>query len=250
MILEDLLRRVRDGGASADEVVACRALVATDPRVPDELREGLLEDDPAGDAAGLLAILGADDLDLSAAVLAESGGVELALELAALERVRIPIAEAIAAEAGDIEIAAQFGSPAVPLGVAIAAEAGGVDLWPAVSAAIGAAALPVADAIRTAAGPVDLWADVEAVIRPKPIAANNNRWWLSGLVAAAAAALLFVGWPAGNPIGDDTPLVLAGSAETRIESVVASDKVTVMQLEGDEGAVILWIEDNEPGEVL
>ncbi|MBA2322440.1 MAG: hypothetical protein H0V89_14945, partial [Deltaproteobacteria bacterium] len=57
MTLEILLRRIRDGHASEDEVAACRALVATDPRVPDEIRDDLLGEDLAGDAAGLLAIL-------------------------------------------------------------------------------------------------------------------------------------------------------------------------------------------------
>ncbi len=247
MNLENLLRCVRDGVASADELAACRSLVATDPRIPDELRVALFDDDTAGDAAGLLAILGADDLGLAAALQTELDGTERGLELAELELDGIPVAEAVRALGGEIDLAAALELPVVPLGAALAAEAGIVELWAGVAGQIGIGVVPVADAIRAHAGAVDLWPAVARAVAPRPVAANNNRWWLSGLVAAAAAALLVVGWPGDAP---EAPLVFAGAGETRIEELVVSDKVTVMQLEGDEGALILWIEDNAPTEVL
>ena len=74
--LETLLRRIRDGQSSADEVAAARSLVRSDDRIPQDLRGLVLleEAELASDAAGLLSVLGSDDLGelLAEAILAES----------------------------------------------------------------------------------------------------------------------------------------------------------------------------------
>lgn len=74
--LEHLLRRIRDRVASDDEIEVARTLVADDDRLPDELRDIVLVDESemSSDAAGLLSVLGHDDLGelLAEAVLAEA----------------------------------------------------------------------------------------------------------------------------------------------------------------------------------
>ena len=66
----------RDGLADTDEVSRARSLVEQDARLPEELRSVALTDDEdlAADAAGLLSVLGSDDLGalLAEAVRAEA----------------------------------------------------------------------------------------------------------------------------------------------------------------------------------
>lgn len=176
--LEDLLFRIRDGQASTDEVERARSLVAVEQRLPDELREVIdFRDDPAGDAAGLLAVLGADSL--FGEVLREGVEAELAPQvepetLEASNREEVvpeevwPLSEVFAAavryEAGEVELALPVVQrvglqvPQVPLVQAVRAESGRVQLAAAVLEAVGlpVETVQVAEAVREEAGEVEV----------------------------------------------------------------------------------------------
>jgi hypothetical protein len=109
--LDQLLVRIRDGEATADEVARAELLLRADERIPPDLRAVLFSDDPVGDAGALLAILGHDDgfgAALAAAIQAESAGIpELsAAEVAELEApFAIALAEAVRELAGPVDVA-------------------------------------------------------------------------------------------------------------------------------------------------
>lgn len=302
--LEQLLHRLRDGVGTPDDLERARALARSDARIPDELREIVLCDpsEAAEDAAGLLAVLGADDLGeiLVAAVLAEAGdpepiaddedewgpiglvlaeglraeadGFEIAGEvmkrIAAADFARGAIlAEAVVDEAGDADVAeavlAAVGWKSLPIAAAVAAEAGRVDLADAVLAAVGhgrvavrealvaeAGTVDVADAVMRAIAPVAaVRRELEArpVVHPVRAPANNNRGWIGAVVAMAAAALIAVGvgverlMPA-DP-GASTPLAFAHAGDVVVEDLSYAENVVVFQTEGDQGAVILWLDE-------
>ncbi len=171
--LESLLFRIRDGLATVEEVQLARDWVRTDPRLPEELRSiADFVDDPEGDAAGLLAVLGADPL--FGDVLRE--GIAAELEEASITAADVdepwswsrPLAAAIRAESGEVELAGPvleaLGSPSLPVGEAIRAESGEVELAGPVLEALGSPSLPVGEAIRAESGEVALWDALEPML--------------------------------------------------------------------------------------
>lgn len=208
--LENLLRRVRDGSASPAEVEQARALVAHDARLPEELRVDMLVDDPEGDAAGLLAVLGADDLfaDALRDAIAHEISAEPQVALAELEEpdagwdaVAVALREGLALEAVGVEVADRvmrrlpgqdfvYGSVTAE---AVAREAGAVEVSQDVVARMSATvALDVAEAVRVEAGSTDV---VEAVcaelqIAVEPLVAAVQREAGSVDVAHAVCAEL------------------------------------------------------------
>lgn len=179
-----LLRRIRDGLASSDELDRARTLLGDDPRVDDELRAVALtdDDDLPGDAAGLLAVLGADDLGplIAEAIAAEAGRtvptgpVESDIDAATLDALPWTYGPSLAAavrdEAGSVDVvtpvleACNLHDGVAPAIVrrAVRHEAGLVDVVDEVLAACGLSdrELPVADAVRGEAGDIDIAADV------------------------------------------------------------------------------------------
>jgi hypothetical protein len=183
--LDRWLTRMRDGDDAPATIAEVRRLLAADDRIPADLRDPPdLDEDPAGAAAALLALLGHDD-DLGAllagALRAEVADMpraaapeplaepeDLDAEILRLEQhLPLPIAEAIRARAGDIEIAGwvveRLGGAAAPVAAAVRSEAGFVD----VSSSFGAE-LPIAAAVRAEAGFVDVSSSFGAEL---PIAA-------------------------------------------------------------------------------
>ena len=250
--LEKYLVDIRDRGPHPQDpaiVSAARALLDVDPRVPEEIRSGLLQDDPADDAAALLAMLGAGDAfgSLFCAAIHDLAGPldppldaeqerELALPLG------LPVAEAVRAVAGEIP-----------------------SLWSAIAPLIGAMEeAPVADAVRAAAGEMrSVWPAVASAIgaghassgelRPLPKPANSTRWSLRGLALVAAASLVSVAvwrWPEPTTAlaveSIASGMIFANIEETQIVEL-SYGEVNVVQVEGDQGALILWVDDTEGG---
>ncbi|MBX2797429.1 MAG: hypothetical protein KTR31_07175 [Myxococcales bacterium] len=298
--LEMLLRRIRDGQATSEEVSAARALVRADARLPEELSSVVLldEQEAPSDAAGLLSVLGADDLGalLAQAVREEADVEHSALDLASqeqddgwrviadvlrehlraeagavdvsegvLRRLSIAgwpwgpvVAEAVRAEAGEVDVSAEVlrevGFRLVPVAEAVRAECGMVSLSSDVAGALELEhGVPVAEAVRAYAGSVDV---VDAVMdrvmparpssvvvdEPRPVLANNRRFWGATAVALAAAALaMVVGLPLGGP--GQQNMLFAHAGEVVVEDLSFGQDVQVLQTEGDEGAVILWLDE-------
>ncbi|HHO49868.1 MAG TPA: hypothetical protein ENK18_03120 [Deltaproteobacteria bacterium] len=314
-ILKSLLFRIRDGRATPRELDAARALVLQDARLPEELRTiALLDpDEVASDAAGLLSILGLDDLGatLAAAIAEEiegsplreitiadleedddwrslasilreglrreAGSVEVAEGV--LRRLAVAgwawgpiLARAIQVEAGSVDVVdavlrALSLAPAPPVAEAVAREAGTIEVTARVMAELSLAlAPPVAEAVRAEAGSVDV---VDAVLgalalraRPQavelermpssvgsaptpPRIANDRRAWATiGLAIAAAmlATMIGVAMPWGGSL-EDGQMTFAHAGEVVVEDLSYGDDVSVLQTEGDEGAVILWVDE-------
>src|SRR5262249_5113665 len=126
--LEHLLKQLRDRSVAGNELLRTlarvRELVERDERVPDELRPVLFTDpaDAESDAAGLLVVLGRDDLGevlaLALEIEAGPGVVDPAAEEAAWAPVGAALRESIARAAGRIEVASDVavmaGLPALP----------------------------------------------------------------------------------------------------------------------------------------
>jgi hypothetical protein len=179
------------------------------------------------------------------------------------------LADAVAAEGGSPDVTeAVFGTleqTLAPVGRAVAAEAGEIDVVAAVMAALAAdlplvGSPPVADAVRAEAGSIDVVAAVMAVVDPVPTAlpkaANNgafpgaspgnNRGWSFGLVVMAAVVLLTVavGRLATPLVGTpESGLMFAHAGDIVVEDLSYADNVQVFQTEGDQGAVILWLDE-------
>lgn len=177
--LESLLFRIRDGVADEDERMRARALVQADGRLPDELKEVVdFEDDPEGDAVGLLAVLGADSLFgdvLREGLAAEmSGTVEEEVVTAEMVDAPWPWSEPLVAavrhEAGEVELVGEvlqevgLTVASLPIAQAVRSLGGEVEVADAVLAQLGLPAfeLPLAEALSGEAGEVDLVAAVEA----------------------------------------------------------------------------------------
>jgi hypothetical protein len=152
--LEALLRQIRDGIATGEDLSRARELLRHDARIVEELRADALDDEPQAAAEGLLALLGADDaLLLTEALSFEAGGfVDVSAGVLAEIGSSLPLADAVRAELGG----------QVPLGLAIAAEAGGIDVADAVLARLGlvSAPVPVAPAVAALAGAADIASSV------------------------------------------------------------------------------------------
>jgi hypothetical protein len=148
-----------------------------------------------------------------------------------------------------------------PVAAAVVAEAGEIDVVSAVFAELGLAELPVAEAVAAEAGEVgalDVPGLAPAVVQPAPaVPAPANRGWAVGALVMAAVALLVFAMaqmPGGTPesveiAGTRAPapqmaeIVFAAAGDVIVEDLDYADDVVVMQAEGEEGAVILWMED-------
>jgi hypothetical protein len=118
-------------------------------------------------------------------------------------------------------------------------------------------AIPVAAAIRFECGQVDVRDAVMhelSQLQPSAVdlatvpAAANRSWgaWVSAAVAAAvllAVAPNMMGWNAGSSDVRVDPMRFAMAAEVIVEDLSYSDTVQVMQTEGDEGALIIWLDE-------
>jgi hypothetical protein len=155
------------------------------------------------------------------------------------------VAEAIGVDAEAVE-----GWDGAAFAAAVRAEAGEVAVAAAVMqdiARLEARAYPRRAAV----------VEVESVELPKPA---NSGWSTSTLLMAAAALLLFTVLPFGmNGVfdgGSDTggsepvvsvetgePVQFASAGEIVIENLDYADDAAVMQTVGDDGALILWVED-------
>jgi hypothetical protein len=215
--LESLLLRIRDDVASADDIARARELVRSDERLPDELKEVVdFTDDAAGDAAGLLAVLGADSLFSDA--LREGLARELSADAepevtAAMVDAPWAWSEALVAavrmEAGEIELSDAVvqvigGPERFALAAAVRAEAGEVELANGVLACLGLRepGLPLAAAIAGEAGPIDVLAAVEGALTDLhlPLAAAVAAE--AGPVELADAVLSAIGAEARIPLAD------------------------------------------------
>jgi hypothetical protein len=300
--LENLLVRLRGGDVRPGDRESAASLVAGDARIPDELRAELFrsDDDVAADAAGVLALLGLDDLgavladgiraeaaqvglseleaddaawaEIAAALVeglrAESAQVDVAeavsrrLPLAAFAHGGL-VAPAVAGEAGAVEVAAEvaaaIGASSLPVADAVRAEAGSIDLADAVLAALALPSVDVAGAVRSEAGSVDVVAEVmarvgawradDAPVTVAPVA-NGSRWSFAGFAMAAALLVSVVVSRFESPALEVPPVVavatqavFAHAGEVVIEDLQYDANVQVIQTEGDDGAVILWIDE-------
>jgi hypothetical protein len=299
--LETLLVAIRDGTAGPEVLSRARELASADERIPEELRaEVLLDPEEAdSDAAGLLAVLGADNLGelIISAVMEEiestrpqaqaepidpadlefedawtpigaalrEGLLEEArhFEIADAVMRRIPVADfpwgpvlaqAVAAEAGTTDVAAQvlhgIGrvelSALAPVAEAVRAEAGSVDVAGSVITALGLTAqLPVAEAIRAEAGSVDVVDRVMLLVAPQEqLAAANYRWVYASLLMAAVTLLVVVTGRLATPVGGSVErMQFARASEVIVEDLHMANDVELMVLEGDDGAVIIWFDE-------
>jgi hypothetical protein len=259
--LELQLAHIRDGRFTDAELAEARAAVAADARIPPEIAVDALDDDPPAAAGALLALLGQDD--------------GLGAVIAAAIRAEADAARTEAPPLSDRDRDDLSRPWPVPLAAAVHASAGDApEVWPAVAAAIGVTAWPIGDAVRAAAGPVpQVWPAVAAAIRetaapmpsslgvePPSIApANAAGGWMRGwALAAAAVALGVLVWrPLASPepsepgsvaVAEVVPaLVFASAQETQVVDLSYDAKVNVVQVEGDEGALILWVDDAQEG---
>lgn len=209
--LDNLLVRLKDGIATLAELERARALVRSDERVPDDLRDVVFVEasEIEVDATALLAVLGHDDLgamlvdavmdEIAAAPsfvgeeIADEGWDEIAAALReGLEEeasLGVDVAEAVMRRLP----AADFARAAL-VAPAITAEAGEVDLSDAVLAGLGLTTIPVAEAVRAEAGPVDLAGAVAEEIGLQGFALAEAVWSEAGSVDVAdavASALSF-----------------------------------------------------------
>ncbi|MBT3222268.1 MAG: hypothetical protein HN348_24615, partial [Proteobacteria bacterium] len=212
--LERLLIRVRDGLATPEEYNRARVLAQADPRLPEVLRQGVLDEEAQAEAAGLLALLGVEDglgPLLRDAVLDEAGifaearmddawqqisdtlregledeafGVEVVDDVFARLEIESlpPIAESVRFEAGVADLSASISEQVdatAPLEFAEAlfAEAGQIDIAHAVMAEIGAEQdLGLSEAVAEEAGAIDLSASImaELGVEAMPLAEAAN----------------------------------------------------------------------------
>lgn len=182
---------------------------------------------------------------VGAAVRALSGEADVSRGvLEALGFASPPVAEAVRAEAGDVDVAGAvgealaLGSLGPDLAAAVRQEAGRVDVVPGVMAAIGAwrAEVPAVD------GPVLLPA------RGPARAANQGQWGFAGFALAAAVLISVVVGRLAIPVDPvitaaELQPVFAHAGEVVIEDLQYGDNVQVLQTEGDDGAVVLFIDE-------
>ena len=199
-------------------------------------------------------------LDFAAALFAEAGQIDVAdVVMAAIGAEKdLQLSHAVAEEAGDIDLAdaimSELGVEALGLAEAATAEAGTIDIANAVMARLGEQALPLTAAVRDEAGSIDIAdavmlrirRDARAPIEELPQPANSRRWaWATVATLVAAAALLFVvrGVMFSPVVEAEKELRFASSAEIVVHDLEYGDNIQVFQAEGDEGAMILWVEE-------
>ena len=269
-VLREELQAVGEGFEVADSVMMrLPPAWAYGPVTAEAVLGEAGEVDVAGEA---MAALGAAPSLVAEAVAFEAGPVDVTAAVAAAlgHAAPLPVAEAVRAEAGEVDVAgsvlAQLDEVALPLAEAVASEGGTVDVARAVLAQLDEAVLPIAEAVGEEAGEIDVVGDVfatlgleskatrptlpAAVVAPPEVpAAPANRGWALGAVVMAAVALLVLGVTqtpggvGGTMPGVASEIVFAAAGDVVVEDLDYADDVVVMQAEGDEGAVILWMED-------
>jgi len=217
-LLPHLLTRIRDGIATDADRVRARALVEADGSLPDDVRAVALTTagEASEDAGALLALLDLAPLDLPGSA----------------SRSSFPDSDAFAVEADVADgVMAMLGlDRALPIADAVAFEAGRIDVAGRVMAELGAAARPIPIAV-----PV-----------PLPLVANNARGFRWAAVALAAAALLALILGRGEMGAEETEhLTLAQASDVVVEDLSYAEGVQVVQLEGTDGSVILWVDDGD-----
>jgi len=218
-VLPHLLTRIRDGIATDADRSRARALVEADGTLPDDVRAVALTtpDEAPEDAGALLALFGMDPLGLPGS---PSGKPSLSNGETHLE---IDVADDVMAALGL--------DRALPIADAVALEAGTIDVAGRVMAELGAPA--------RAPRPV-------AVPAPLPLVANNTRAFRWAAVALAAAALLALILGRGETGDEETEhLAFAQAGDVVVEDLSYAEGVQVVQLEGADGAVILWVDDGD-----
>lgn len=141
---------------------------------------------------------------------------------------------------------------------AVEATAGDVDLVDRIFEALALEpAVAVADAVRFECGTVDVRDAVMAEVAPTASSVDRlvtvpepaNRSWGAWVTAAVAAAVLLVVGPTALGPNSSTsgglvePIRFAMAAEVIVEDLSYADTVQVMQTEGDEGALIIWLDE-------
>jgi len=244
----------------ADDVMA--AIAASGPPLADAVRDEAGEIEVTSDTLAALGDLG---LPIREAVVAEAGRIEVAhAVMTALRQDSLAISAAVQAEAGRVDIADQvcmaLGISTPSVREAILDEAGAVpDIWTAVFDDISARETLVPEVPVVAFPPGATVAPVVAN-DGMPSAANNNRRWARygfGALVMAAAALLVLGLSPGqstittiptvNPdeLVEVAQLVFASAGDVVVENLEYGDDVMVMQMMGDDGAMILWVDEGE-----
>jgi len=229
------------------------------------VREAVVAEAGAIDiASSVFATIGGESLDFAAAVRTEAGTIDIAARVVTdIGGSVSDIREAVLAEAGE--------APNVWMGVIeiIGARQTIVPEAPVI-------AFPGEFTVSPAAsGAHEL---------PPPVPANNNSRWAYGIGALlmAAIALIIVGLTQVIPsstIGDNasiatndgdrapnlehvipdrdggswtpeavlvpTDMVFASAADVVVENLESGDDVVVMQMMGDDGAMILWVDEGE-----
>ena len=210
-----------------------------------------------------------DDLPVAASVMSSSGSVDVTESV--LGRVDregsdwvygSALAAAVREEAGasplataDVMAACDL-EAGIPVAAALRHEMGRVDVSAAVYERLSSgSAPPVGEAVRSEAGSVDV---VDAVMREigagrrvlrdlSSVPPAANRSWGAWATAAVAAAVLWVVAPGAMEwnvgVGAEEPIRFAMAAEVIVEDLSYSDTVQVMQTEGDEGALIIWLDE-------
>jgi hypothetical protein len=174
---------------------------------------------------------------LSAAVNVEAGqspvSVGQVLAACGLQE-GLPVVDAIRDGAGNVDVSADVVEalsfqPAIPVAAAIRFECGQVD---------------VRDAVMRELSQLQ-----PSVVDLATVPAAANRSWGAWVSAAVAAAVLLavgpnmMGWNVGSSDVRVDPMRFAMAAEVIVEDLSYSDTVQVMQTEGDEGALIIWLDE-------
>jgi len=210
-------------------------------------------------------------MPIGSAIASEAGQVELVeavFETLGIEETQLAVGVAIAEEAGAIDLASAVNDAitteerfelSAGIGDAIRAAAGDVgDLWPAIVSEIAGdevGATPLREALAHEAGEADLVhrvmdaieRDSLGVVTELPAPANTARWGFAAVIAFAAAAMvmfsvrLTISELPLEPVSP--PLQFAAAGEMVVHDLEYSENVQVFQVEGDEGAMIIWVDE-------
>ena len=174
------------------------------------------------------------------AVRQEAGPVDVGgAVLAELQISALPVAEAVRFEAGELESVEAAGESGA-VAAAVRSEAGSVDVTDSVLSALAARRASTSE-------PPGQMPSAEAA--PMSLPAPANRAWSWGAMLMAAIVLCVVG--ASQLIGglgpiesaQPAPMQFAAASEIVVDELEWSDAVQVMQTEGDEGALIIWVDE-------
>ena len=260
--LEILLQKVDAGVATDDELAEFAALMEADDSADPDIGAAVMSQLPPIDIAD--AVMGAisDALPeapapVGEAVRHEAGGTDVSRPvLAALDHWVLPVDEAVRDEAGRIDVTPQVLDALdidwIPVAQAVRAEAGTCDVTE-----------QVMRMVQPAEGPLTL--PTQPVPHPaaRPTAANRNAWMMVAMAAMFLGVIgitglsggldgvLFPGDVDGNTVVADGSnelvpaenLLFASAADVVVEDLSFGDGVTVMQDEGADGALILWVDE-------